>query len=64
MSTMHSIVVDRFVDHTLRFGPYFKMKVIDTKAPSVDVIPAAADPEQIGSNVLDMSQYISNEVSI
>ena len=64
MSTMHGIVVDRFVDHTLRFGPYFKMKVIDTKAPSIDVIPAAADPKQIESNVLDMSQYISNEVSI
>ena len=64
MSTMHGIVVDRFVDHTLRFGPYFKMKVVDTKAPNVDVIPAAVDPEQLGSNVLDMSQYISNEVSI
>lgn len=63
MRTMHGIVVDRFVDHTLRFGPYFKMRVIGPRPPP-DVIPAAAAPDETILNRNNISLYISNEVSI
>ena len=63
MRTMHGIVVDRFVDHTLRFGPYFKMRVIGPRPPP-DVIPAAAEQDVSILNKNNISLYVSNEVSI